>query len=395
MGHIKSHCGERVVDAEADAEVTPLKYENVSSNVSINLPTPVWSGHKCLGWSLYSYATTADYYCGQAIKPELSATYYAVWEDDGSTPAIESYTVSFNANGGNVTPSTQTVNDGTAITLPTAVKSGFDFLGWSTDSSAASADYAAGESFTVTGNTTFYAVWKKQEITKTALIDSENGVQVEFDRDVFDSSVNVDDIRLNVEKNDTDDEIDKQFNDYQMTRVPNLDIYNIYLTCNGKEIQPNGKVTVRIAYNGIISDISKVKVFHYYKENGSLMSEKIAPVYYSNGYLEFITGHFSNFVFVIENPSVNLSIDGSGEMQYKSTQLLKTNFTDGIEYTSSDPNVAAVDKTTGLVTATGKGTATIKATVKGTDITASRTITVKYAWWQWIIRILLLGFLWY
>ena len=26
---------------------------------------------------------------------------------------------------------------------------------------------------------------------------------------------------------------------------------------------------------------------------------------------------------------------------------------------------------------------------------AEFTVTVSYAWWQWIIRILLLGFLWY
>ena len=44
---------------------------------------------------------------------------------------------------------------------------------------------------------------------------------------------------------------------------------------------------------------------------------------------------------------------------------------------------------------TGKGTATI--TAKSTDgkAAAECKVTVSYAWWQWIIMIVLLGFLWY
>ena len=33
--------------------------------------------------------------------------------------------------------------------------------------------------------------------------------------------------------------------------------------------------------------------------------------------------------------------------------------------------------------------------VEGTDISDTCEVKVSYAWWQWIIRILLLGFLWY
>ena len=65
-----------------------------------------------------------------------------------------------------------------------------------------------------------------------------------------------------------------------------------------------------------------------------------------------------------------------------------------IIYKSSNPEVATVDEN-GNITAVGSGTTTITATIEGTDISDSCEITVSYAWWQWLIRIFLLGFLWY
>ena len=65
-----------------------------------------------------------------------------------------------------------------------------------------------------------------------------------------------------------------------------------------------------------------------------------------------------------------------------------------IKWESSNTKVATVDDS-GNVKMTGTGTATI--TAKSTDgkATAECKVTVSYAWWQWIIMIVLLGFLWY
>ena len=65
-----------------------------------------------------------------------------------------------------------------------------------------------------------------------------------------------------------------------------------------------------------------------------------------------------------------------------------------IKWESSNTKVATVDDS-GNVKMTGKGTATI--TAKSTDgkAAAECKVTVSYAWWQWIIMIVLLGFLWY
>ena len=81
---------------------------------------------------------------------------------------------------------------------------------------------------------------------------------------------------------------------------------------------------------------------------------------------------------------------------YKSVGKLNTITEDPslIEYTSSDESVVTVDKD-GNYKAVGKGTAVITMHIVGTDIEEHCKITVKYAWWQVLIRIFLLGFIWY
>ena len=77
----------------------------------------------------------------------------------------KTYTVTFDANGGTGAPASQTKTHGTTLTLSTAkpTRTGYTFLGWSTSSTATSATYSSGGSFTANANTTLYAVWQKDE----------------------------------------------------------------------------------------------------------------------------------------------------------------------------------------------------------------------------------------
>ena len=79
------------------------------------------------------------------------------------TVDAKSYTVSYNANGGSGAPSSQTKYHNTTLTLSSTkpVRTGYTFQGWSTSSSASSASYKPGGSFTANANTTLYAVWQK------------------------------------------------------------------------------------------------------------------------------------------------------------------------------------------------------------------------------------------
>lgn len=84
-----------------------------------------------------------------------------------SVPAWTSYTISYSANGGSGAPSSQTKWKDQTLTLsgtkPT--RSGYSFLGWSTSSTATTATYSAGGSYTANSAATLYAVWKANTYT--------------------------------------------------------------------------------------------------------------------------------------------------------------------------------------------------------------------------------------
>ncbi len=68
-----------------------------------------------------------------------------------------------------------------------------------------------------------------------------------------------------------------------------------------------------------------------------------------------------------------------------------------ITYESSDPSIVMVDGD-GTVYAIGTGNATITCTItdeSGNTISDSCDVEVSYTWWQWLIIILLFGWIWY
>ena len=75
-----------------------------------------------------------------------------------------SYTVSYNANGGTFSGSSTTryYNESYTLTSIEPTRSNYDFLGWSTSSTATTANYSSGATVpasTSTSNITYYAVW--------------------------------------------------------------------------------------------------------------------------------------------------------------------------------------------------------------------------------------------
>ena len=72
------------------------------------------------------------------------------------------YTITYNANGGTNAPAAQTKTKDVALTLSSTepTRTGYNFLGWATTSTASSAQYSAGSSYTANANVTLYAVWE-------------------------------------------------------------------------------------------------------------------------------------------------------------------------------------------------------------------------------------------
>lgn len=87
------------------------------------------------------------------------------------------------------------------------------------------------------------------------------------------------------------------------------------------------------------------------------------------------------------------------QLIYKDKDKLNTvvNGTKEFYFVSSNPDVVTVDDY-GNITAKSTGTATVSMYIVNdgvNEIQDTCTVIVKYSWWQWIIRILFLGFLWY
>ena len=128
-------------------------------DIKILIPTvePVRNGYTFLGWGVSKTSTSPTYQPGEWYYSNISRTLYAVWQKNAPT----SYTVSYDANGGSGAPGSQTKTQDITLTLsgtkPT--RSGYTFLGWATSSSATSASYQPGGSYTANASVTLYAVW--------------------------------------------------------------------------------------------------------------------------------------------------------------------------------------------------------------------------------------------
>lgn len=125
------------------------------SNLTLSSTKPTRTGHTFLGWSTSSTATSATYQPGGTYTSNSGATLYAVWK-------INTYTVSYNANGGSGAPGNQTKTYGSNLTLSSTkpTRTNYNFKGWSKDKSATSPTYSAGGVYTEDVAVTLYAVWE-------------------------------------------------------------------------------------------------------------------------------------------------------------------------------------------------------------------------------------------
>lgn len=104
----------------------------------------------------------------------------------GGLPLL--HTITFNPNGGVVTPNTKTVTEGSTIgPMPTPTRDGYTFIGWSTEQNGSGMVLRTGEELFVEKDTTLYALWKENTIHKDhtyvddkcsvcgAILSSDNG----------------------------------------------------------------------------------------------------------------------------------------------------------------------------------------------------------------------------
>lgn len=88
-------------------------------------------------------------------------------------PALTSYTISYNANGGTGAPGNQTKYYGQNLNLSSTIptRSGYSFNNWNTQADGSGTTYSAGSSYTVNDNLTLYAQWTVNYVYQDPIID--------------------------------------------------------------------------------------------------------------------------------------------------------------------------------------------------------------------------------
>jgi len=111
------------------------------------------TGYTLAGWRTSPTGTVVQYNNGQRITVTSNRTLYAVW--------VRGYSITFNANGGVGTMSPQLFQRGISQNLHTNAftRSGYNFAGWRTAPTGTTVQYINGQSVTISGNRTLYAVW--------------------------------------------------------------------------------------------------------------------------------------------------------------------------------------------------------------------------------------------
>ena len=124
------------------------------TTLKLSSTKPTRTGYTFQGWSTAD-DSSVEYASGANYTSNSAVTLYAVWK-------ANTYTVSYDANGGSGAPGNQTKTHGASLTLSSVIptRTNYNFLGWGTSAGATTIAYAPGAAYT--GNTalTLYAIWE-------------------------------------------------------------------------------------------------------------------------------------------------------------------------------------------------------------------------------------------
>lgn len=162
---------EHKVTFQVGTGVTAIPEQKVAHNGKATKPTddPKREGYTFGGWYQDEGCTKEFDFAAGITKDTII---YSKWTKEGS--ATTEYTITFNANGGTVSPESQTTKDGKLETLPTPARSGYTFEGWYT---AASGGDLVSKDKTFTADTTLYAHWKQD----TSTLPEEEAYEIHID----------------------------------------------------------------------------------------------------------------------------------------------------------------------------------------------------------------------
>ena len=302
------------------------------------LPTPTRTGYSFVAW--YTTASGGSKVTASTTMGASNTTIYAHWSGPNS------YTLTYNANGGNVSPSSKTVSYGSTYgDMPTPTRTGYTFDGWFTAASGGT-QITSSTKVTTTSAQTLYAHWTANTYT---VAFNANGGSGTMSSQTFTCGVS-----QNLSKN-------------AFTKANS--VFAGWSTSSGSS-------TVRYSDMESVKDLTSsggtITLYAVWEtvsfsSSGMTLTRTPTGLTLSKSSLTLATVKTSDY---LQTDTLTSNISGytspTGTISYNSNTTLT--------WTSSNTSVATVS-TSGVVTAKSPGTATITATTpKGAKATCTVTV---------------------
>ncbi len=131
-------------------------------------------GKQFAHWNTASDDSGVSYEVGGTIEPTGNVTLYAIWENVPATKV----SINFDANGGTgvMESVSATLNEGYTVPSCTfTAPAGKHFRYWAANREGNMPVYQADDTFTVTGETTLYAIWEDDATSQVSISFNANG----------------------------------------------------------------------------------------------------------------------------------------------------------------------------------------------------------------------------
>lgn len=137
---------------------TQKKY--YGKNLTLSSTKPTRTGYTFVRWNTNTSNTGTAYNPGATYTGNAALTLYAIWK-------ANTWTVTFNANGGSGAPAAQTKTYGVNLTLSSTkpTRTGYNFVRWNTNTSNTGTAYSPGGTYSANAAVTLYAIWQLQTWT--------------------------------------------------------------------------------------------------------------------------------------------------------------------------------------------------------------------------------------
>ncbi|MBQ3498325.1 MAG: leucine-rich repeat protein [Clostridia bacterium] len=408
-----------VAEGEDDLTIGAYAFMNCSSLTTVHIPMNTFSINTNAFKNSNSNLTLCSSSSSSYAKTFASSNglkFRVCTSHEEIKPDMPKYTVTYNANGGSVSPTSSLVEKDSSTTLPTPTKSytvifnanggsnapaslkaSLTCKGWSTSASATSATYSCGSSFTPAGNTTLYAVWNTSASFNVPVSEpTRDGYEFlgwAASNSSTTASIHAGD-RVNVSGNATYYAVWKE--------IPSLTVSQIELTLDLDNVDTGfATVTVNRPSNEALTleasssstSVAMVELGDYDSTDDTCPATFIVKGVGTCTVTFKLYSADKSVLYDTETVTINVKQDATKQIGMNYNGVTVIDDFDGVYFESLNPDVATVDDN-GKITATGRGTAIILVTDIDGNI-SYYSITVNFSFFQWIIYILFFGWLWY